>query len=106
MVEEIKTLDERKEKLIALGKKQGYVTYEQLAEHLKGLEIDSDSLDPLRFVLPAAKYQVALLCFLCNSSKDTLRLTFLKNVLFSKLCSMRLVKIPTSQKSLSFDCHL
>ena len=47
MVEEIKTLDERKEKLIALGKKQGYVTYEQLAEHLKGLEIDSDSLDEL-----------------------------------------------------------
>ena len=26
--------------------------------------------------------------------------------LFSKLCSMRLVKIPASQKSLSFDCHL
>ena len=47
MVEEIKTLDERKEKLIALGKKQGYVTYEQLAEHLKGLDIDSDSLDEL-----------------------------------------------------------
>ena len=32
MVGEIKTLEERKEKLIALGKKQGYVTYEQLAD--------------------------------------------------------------------------
>ena len=47
MVEEIKTLDERKDKLLKLGQKQGYVTYEQLAEQLKGLEIDSDSLDEL-----------------------------------------------------------
>lgn len=47
MVGEIKTLEERKEKLIALGKKQGYITYEQLASELKGLEVDSDSLDEL-----------------------------------------------------------
>ena len=47
MVEVIKTLDERKEKLISLGKKQGYITYEQLAEQLKGLEVDSDTLDDL-----------------------------------------------------------
>ena len=47
MVGEIKTLDERKEKLLVLGKKQGYITYEQLAEQLKGLEVDSDSLDEL-----------------------------------------------------------
>ncbi len=47
MVEEITTFDERKEKLIALGKKQGYITYEQLADKLKGLEIDSDTLDEL-----------------------------------------------------------
>ena len=47
MVEEIKTMDERKEKLIALGKKQGYITYEQLAEELKGLDLDSDALDDL-----------------------------------------------------------
>ncbi len=47
MVEEIKTMEERKERLIALGKKQGFVTYEQLAEELKGLEVDSDSLDDL-----------------------------------------------------------
>ena len=47
MVEEIKTMEQRKERLIALGKKQGFVTYEQLAEELKGLEVDSDSLDDL-----------------------------------------------------------
>ena len=47
MVEEIKTIEERKNKLIALGKKQGFVTYEQLAEQLKGLEVDSDTLDEL-----------------------------------------------------------
>ena len=58
MVEEIKTLDERKEKLIALGKKQGYVTYEQLAEHLKGLEIDSDSLDELYNALVEANVEI------------------------------------------------
>lgn len=47
MVEEITTFEERKNKLLALGKKQGYVTYEQLADHLKGLDIDSDTLDDL-----------------------------------------------------------
>ena len=47
MVGEIKTLEERKEKLLADGKKQGYITYEQLADELKGLDIDSDSLDEL-----------------------------------------------------------
>ncbi len=47
MVEEIKTIDERKNKLLALGKKQGYVTYEQLADQLKGLDVDSDTLDEL-----------------------------------------------------------
>ncbi len=47
MVEEIRTLDERKKKLITLGKRQGYITYEQLANELKGLDIDSDSLDEL-----------------------------------------------------------
>ena len=47
MVGEIKTLEERKNKLLARGKKQGFITYEQLADELKGLEIDSDSLDDL-----------------------------------------------------------
>ena len=47
MVGEIKTLEERKEKLLALGTKQGFITYEQLADELKGLDIDSDALDEL-----------------------------------------------------------
>lgn len=47
MVEEIKTLEEREKYLIKLGQKQGYITYEQLATELKGLEIDSDDLDDL-----------------------------------------------------------
>ena len=44
---EIKTLDERKKELIASGKKTGYITFEELAESLKGLEVDSDTLDDL-----------------------------------------------------------
>ncbi len=47
MIGEIKTLEERKEKLLSLGSKQGYITYEQLADELKGLDIDSDALDEL-----------------------------------------------------------
>ena len=47
MVNEIKTLDERKKELVELGKKEGYLTYEQLANALKGLEIDADDLDDL-----------------------------------------------------------
>ena len=44
---EIKTFDERKEELVRLGKDNGYVTYEMLADSLKGLELDVDSLDDL-----------------------------------------------------------
>ena len=47
MVEEIKTIEERKNKLLTIGKKQGFVTYEQLADQLKGLDVDSDTLDEL-----------------------------------------------------------
>ena len=46
-MEAIKTLEEREKELLELGKKQGYITYEQLAEKLKGLDIDADSLDEL-----------------------------------------------------------
>ena len=58
MVGEIRTLDERKEKLLALGKKQGFITYEQLAEELKGLEMDSDSLDELYNSLVEAQIEI------------------------------------------------
>ena len=44
---EIKTFEERKEELVKKGKENGFVTYEQLAEALKGLDLDADSLDDL-----------------------------------------------------------
>ncbi len=58
MVGEIKTLEERKNRLIARGKKQGYITYEQLADELKGLEVDSDSLDELYNALVEADIDI------------------------------------------------
>ena len=58
MVGEIKTLDERKKRLIALGKKQGFITYEQLADELKVLDVDSDSLDDLYNALTEAEIEI------------------------------------------------
>ena len=43
----IKTMEERKEDLLKLGKKEGFLTFEQLAHSLKGLEMDAESLDDL-----------------------------------------------------------
>ena len=51
MLNEVKTLEERKEELVKKGKEQGYITYEQLANSLKGLDLDADSLDDLYNVL-------------------------------------------------------
>ena len=48
---EIKTLEERIEDLLVLGKKEGVITFEQLADALKGLDIDGDSLDKLYNIL-------------------------------------------------------
>ncbi|MBQ9181536.1 MAG: RNA polymerase sigma factor RpoD [Bacilli bacterium] len=47
MINEIKTFDERKVELVKKGKEKGFITYEELAAALKGLELDSDSLDDL-----------------------------------------------------------
>ncbi|MEG0826342.1 MAG: RNA polymerase sigma factor RpoD [Bacilli bacterium] len=47
MINEIRTFEERKEDLVKLGQKKGYITYEQLATTLKGLELDADTLDEL-----------------------------------------------------------
>ena len=47
MFGEMKTFEERKKELIVLGKKKGSITYEELAEKLKNLELDADSLDEL-----------------------------------------------------------
>lgn len=44
---EIKTLEERKKELLKKGKEQGYITFEQLAESLKGLDVEADTLDEL-----------------------------------------------------------
>ena len=43
----IKTIDERKDNLLKVGKEQGFLTFEQLANELKGLEMDAESLDDL-----------------------------------------------------------
>ena len=58
MIEEIKTYEERKKELIAKGTESGYITYEQLASSLKGLDLDSDSLDDLYNSLMEANIQV------------------------------------------------
>ena len=55
---EIKTLDERKAELIEEGKKNGFITFERLADALKGLELDADSLDGLYNALMEAGISV------------------------------------------------
>jgi len=47
MVNEIKTFEQRKEELVKQGKEKGFITYEDLANKLKGLDLDGDSLDDL-----------------------------------------------------------
>ena len=46
-MKEIKTFSEREEELIKIGKEKGYITYEELADKLKGLDIDNYLLDEL-----------------------------------------------------------
>ena len=58
MFSEIKTFEERKQELIKVGKQKGSITYEELAEKLKGLELDADSLDELYNALSENKINV------------------------------------------------
>ncbi len=58
MVSEVKTFEERKKSLVEEGKKKGFVTYEQLANELKGLDVDADSLDDLYNVLLENKIDI------------------------------------------------
>ena len=44
---EIKTLEERENTLIEKGREKGFITFEDLAQELKGLDIDNDALDNL-----------------------------------------------------------
>ncbi len=55
---EIKSLEERIEDLIKLGSEKKYITFEQLAEALKGLDIDNDSLDEIYNTLIENEIQV------------------------------------------------
>jgi len=55
---EIKSLEERISDLITLGKERKYITFEQLADALKGLEIDNDSLDEIYNTLMEQEIQV------------------------------------------------
>ncbi len=47
MINEIKSFNDRKQELVKIGKEKGYITYEELAASLKGLDLDADSLDEL-----------------------------------------------------------
>ena len=47
MINEIKTFEDRKMELVKIGKEKGFITYEELAKCLKGLDLDADSLDDL-----------------------------------------------------------
>ena len=47
MINEIKTFEERKLELVKKGKDKGFITYEELAGALKGLDLDADALDEL-----------------------------------------------------------
>ncbi len=47
MFNEMKSFEERKNELVKKGKENGFITYEELANALKGLDLDSDSLDDL-----------------------------------------------------------
>ena len=44
---ELKTFEERKNELLKKGKENGFLTFEELANALKGLEMDAESLDEL-----------------------------------------------------------
>lgn len=55
---EIKPLEERITELTDKGKKKGYITFDELAEALKGLEVDNDSLDEIYNVLMENEIQV------------------------------------------------
>ena len=47
MINEIKGFEDRKTEIIKIGKDKGFITYEELANALKGLDLDADSLDEL-----------------------------------------------------------
>ncbi len=57
-ITEIKSLEERIADLLKIGKEKKYITFEQLADALKGLDIDNDSLDEIYNTLMENEIQV------------------------------------------------
>ena len=58
MVNNIKTFEERLKELVEEGKKQGYLTYEQIAKKTLDLDLDSNALDDLYNALSENKIDV------------------------------------------------
>ncbi len=58
MVNNIKTFEERVNELVEEGKKQGYLTYEQIAKKTLDLDLDSNALDDLYNALSDNKIEV------------------------------------------------
>lgn len=57
-ISEIKSLEDRIQDLINIGKEKKYITFEQLADSLKGLDVDNDSLDEIYNTLMENDIQV------------------------------------------------
>ncbi len=55
---EIKSLEDRINDLIKIGKEKKFITFEQLADALKGLDVDNDSLDEIYNTLMENDIQV------------------------------------------------
>jgi len=70
MVPEIKDFEARKEALIKKGKELGFITYEELADELKGLEVSSDLLDDLYNALMENDISVVSESDLDDASED------------------------------------
>ena len=58
MSKELKTFKDKEEYLIKKGKEEGFITYEEIAKTLKGLDVDSDNLDELYNKLIANNIEV------------------------------------------------
>jgi RNA polymerase primary sigma factor len=57
-MKEIKTLEQRRQILFDKGTKRGYVTYDEIADELKELDVDAEILDELYAELSDAKVDV------------------------------------------------
>ncbi len=101
MLDLIKPIEDRKEDLIKKGKENGFVTYEEIAEELKGLDVDSDTLDDLYNTLVDNQIEV-ISDSADNESKETVEspeeiavedLTFSKDIKINDPVRMYLKEI-------------